>query len=97
MFKVAIVTSLTDEQLEYVKNLATEKGIDAYFVVENEQRSSSTPITGAMMDEIAQTTGQSAIKVLTELAFKYKVKTIEEALSHDEVPLGVKALLENYL
>lgn len=100
MFKTVIIANLSTEQLAYVKNLATENGIIAEYVVESEEveqpAPSATSLTGAMLDEVATLTGKSVIEIAT-LASQYGITTVEEALSHEDVPSEIKELLESYL
>ena len=98
--RTVIIANLTPNQLAYIRNLASEQGIEAEFIVQQEEAEqrvpSSTPITGAMLEEIAQEMGKTVIEVAT-LAAQYGVETVEEALAHSDVPPAVKQILESYL
>jgi hypothetical protein len=99
--KVVIIATLTAQQLQYLQNLATENGITAEYVVEGfateevEETPSSTPLTGAMLDEVATLTGKTVLEVAT-IAAQQEITTVEEALAAD-LPSNIKELLENYL
>ena len=98
--RVSIVATLTPQQLEYLKNLATQQGINAEFFIGGEEveqvAPSVTPITGAMLEDVAVLLEKPLLEV-AQLANSYGVTTVEEALSHPEIPSNVKELLENYL
>lgn len=98
--RTVIITTLNDEQLAYLRNLATENGITAEFIVEGTQIeepvTSSTPLTGAMLDQIASTTGKTMLEIAS-MASQYSITTVEDALANSEIPSSVKELLESYL
>ncbi len=102
MQRTVIIANLSGEQLAYLRNLATENGIQAEFIVEGvtqevEQVAPSvTPLTGVMLEEIATLTGKTVLEVAT-LATSMGISTVQGALAHTDIPSNIKELLENYL
>lgn len=100
---VAVVTAT---QLEYLRKLALDNGVEAEFFtqvseseseeVEEEITPTSTPLTGEMMDKAAQILG-SELPYIMGWVLENELKTVEEALASDAVPVGVKSMLESYL
>lgn len=96
--KVAIFAELTLPQLNHLRELAEQQGIDANFVVEGEAvtpapRTTSTPLTGMHFDAAAQATGATAVQIAQQ-ATRFGITTVEEALAHNDIPAAVKHALE---
>ena len=100
-FKTVIIATLNSEQLNYLKNLATEHDISFEVIVEEiveavEEEETSTPITAEMLGEIATATSKTVLEVAT-LANEKGITTVEDALASSEIPSSLKEILENYL
>ncbi len=101
--KVAIFAILTQPQLDYLKNLANEQGIDCQFVCQGDEseitvgrRVTSTPLTGEMLQVAANAAGMSVMQVAAKAA-EVGISTVEEALAHNDIPIAVKRALEDCL
>ena len=100
--KIAIFAEgVNRQQLEYLKQLAANNGIEAQFVIEEadmlpEEEVKSTPITGELLDNLTEQFGRSPLE-WAQLAREYGIETIEDALNHERVPSDVKEMLESWL
>jgi hypothetical protein len=101
--KVAIFAILTQEQFNYLHNLASEKGIECQFVVEGDESPitvgrpvTRTPLTGEMLQTAANAANLTVIEV-AQKADELGISTLEDAITHTEIPSAVKSALEEYL
>lgn len=96
--KVAIFAEVNSQQLDYLRSLAQNNNIDAQFVVEDSTTTTitETPLTGEMLNAIASETGKTVLEIAT-LATNWNIKTLQQALEHEDVPAQVKDILYEYL
>lgn len=102
MKNVVISATLSETQIEYLRNLAFEQGIEAAFFFEEEQVEEleqivpHTPITGEIVDKIAVVTGKTPFEVYA-LASEHGVTTVQEALAIEGLPSEIAGVLEEYI
>ena len=99
--RVAIFAEISESQLSYLRDLAQSKNIEATFVVEGNtttvvETPVETPLTGEMLNAIANETGKTVLEVAT-MATNWNIKTVQNALEHEDVPAKVKDILYEYL
>lgn len=96
--RVAIIATLTQDQLGYLQNLAAQNGIEAEFLVERQEtaHASLTPITGEMLQVVATELGKTVLEVAS-MASQYGVETVETALANSDIPSSIKSILEQYV
>lgn len=93
--RVAIFAEVNEAQLAYLRNLAQENNLSATFVIEGNS-TAQTPLTGEMLNAIASETGKTVLEIAT-LATNWNIKTLQQALEHEDVPAQVKDILYEYL
>lgn len=97
--RVAIFAEVNDTQLSFIRRfLLNEFGTNYNMVVEGDNSTTlvQTPLTGEMLNDIASETGKTVLEVAT-LATNWGIKTVQQALEHEDVPEKVKDILYGYL
>lgn len=96
--RIAIFAEVSSVQLDYLRRLAAENGIDANIVVEGENatpapRTTHTLLTGVHFDAAAHAGNMTTMQVASQAA-RLGIATVEEALAHPDIPAAVKRALE---
>jgi hypothetical protein len=98
--KTVIIATLTAQQLEYLKGLASQHNISFEIIVEGPQvavePAPATPITAEMLAAVASNTGKTVLEVAA-IANQHNIGTVEDALQNSDIPSSVKEILESYL
>ena len=96
--KIAIFAEVNSQQLAYLRSLVQSNNIEAQFLVEDSTTTTitETPLTGEMLTAIASETGKTVLEVATT-ANNLNIKTVQQALEHEDVPPKVKDILYGYL